>query len=432
MLKNKVTVVGLGYVGLPLAVLAKEKGWQVDGLEINEQKVAAINQGISPLTDDHTLAAALKKFRFTASADPQIVRDSAVIVIAVPTPVDQKNQPDLRPLKDALHSILPHLQSGQLLSVESTIDPGVMDEIVQPILETRPGLKLHLVHCPERVNPGDPTWSVRNIPRVLGGDTPASFEAGLKFYRSILEAPIHPMNSIKEAEAVKILENTFRDINIAFANEMARSFAKLEIDVVSVIKGAATKPFGFMPHYPGCGVGGHCISVDPYYMIERAAHLGFDHKFLKLARTINNSMPEYTVSLLEQALKKLGIKKSSHPQIALLGLAYKKNVADTRNSPAFTIRNILQEKKYSVKIFDPHVPGKSTVSSLSEALKGSLAIILATDHTELIPNLSAQQLKDAGIKIVVDGRNALDAEAIAQAGIVYYGIGKTRLPEKTS
>ncbi len=330
-MKKTVAVVGLGYVGLPLALVARNKGWNVEGFDVDTKKVEKITNGIAPFEDAY-VAKELARESLSASTDPIVVEKADVVVVAVPTPVTGDHMPDLNPLISSLESILSHLKDGQLLSVESTINPGVMTEIVLPIIQKRPELHIDIVHCPERVNPGDVKWSVHNIPRVIGGFTTDATRKGKEFYESILDAPVKEMNSVMEAEAVKILENTFRDINIAFVNEMAKSFDKLGIDIKNVIEGAATKPFAFMPHYPGNGVGGHCISVDPYYMIEAGKQAGFDHKFLQLARDINNSMPDFTVSLIDRAKEKLGL--SEPITVALLGLSYKKDIDDIRESPA--------------------------------------------------------------------------------------------------
>jgi len=416
-----VAVIGLGYVGLPLAVLASSKGWHVLGVDIDQDKVKRINHQQSPFKDD-TLTKDLAKHPITASTDFSAVNQASIIVVAVPTPVNKDNQPDLTPLTSAVNQIKPHLQAEQTVIIESTVNPGVMDEVISPILIDTPDI--HLAHCPERINPGDPKWSVRNIPRVLGSYTEEGAKQALSFYSSVLEAPIKVMQTPTEAEAVKILENTFRDINIAYINEMARSFDALGIDITNVIEGAATKPFSFMAHYPGSGVGGHCISVDPYYMIERGKQAGFDHQFLKLARHINESMPAYTVDLLTQAAKetKLPLKKL---QVALLGLSYKKDVDDLRNSPALKILNILNEKDIKVTVFDPYVPAKSTVSNVNEALDDTNAVILACDHTELVRQLTPATLKQNKIKIVIDGKNALDMPDITEQGITYHGIGRS-------
>ena len=435
---GKLTVVGIGYVGLPLALLAAEKGWSVTGLDVDQEKVDAINENRMPYKDED-LSRQLKKFTIKADSDASCVADSNVIIVAVPTPVTNQHLPDLAPLTNAISSLLPHLSAGQVLVIESTINPGVMSEAVLPILRQRHDLKtdadfpqldssevVSLAHCPERINPGDPKWTVRNIPRVIGGYTSAGVERARAFYLSILDAPVKAMATVTEAEAVKILENTFRDINIAYINEMAKSFEKLGIDIKSVIEGASTKPFAFMPHYPGNGVGGHCISVDPYYMIEKARQVGFDHKFLKLARSINDSMPAHTVALLSEGMQTAGLSMDS--PVALLGLAYKKNIGDLRESPAVEIMHLLEKDGFKYNVFDPYALKQSTVSSLKDAVNGVSAVMLATDHQEFIDYLTPENLRKAGVKVVVDGKNSLDAEGISSAGIFYYGIGRRRIP----
>jgi nucleotide sugar dehydrogenase len=417
-----VAVVGLGYVGLPLAVLARAKGWRVIGYDIDQAKVEQISRQESPLADE-ALQRALAAHPIEATTDPAAVAAAQVIIVAVPTPVTGQNEPDLRPLTSAIESIIPYLRDGHTVVVESTINPGVMDEVVKPLIDQQTSAAIHLAHCPERINPADPKWTVRNIPRVLGAYTQEGVARAREFYESVIEAPIKIMGSPTEAEAVKILENTFRDVNIAFINEMSKSFDALGIDITNVIAGAATKPFAFMPHYPGNGVGGHCISVDPYYMIERGRQAGFDHEFLKLARRINESMPAYTVALLTQALaeKKLSL---SGARIALLGVAYKKNVDDTRNSPALKTLELLKEAGAEVEVFDPFVPHLSTVTSTAEALQKSQVALLACDHPSLVSDLTPAALAAAGIQIVIDGRNVLDADSIAARGITYRGIGR--------
>ncbi len=429
---GKLAVIGIGYVGLPAALLAAEKGWHVIGIDNNADKVAQVSRGEMPYQDE-ALAAQLKQYPIQADTDYARVTEANIVLIAVPTPVKDNHEPDLTPLISAVTSIRPYLHAGQVLIVESTINPGVMDEAVLPVLRERTDLPLdadqadgdvlYVAHCPERINPGDKTWTVRNIPRVVGGYTSVGTTKAQEFYESFIEAPIKPMASIQEAEAVKILENTFRDINIAFINEMAKSFHKLNIDIVHVIAGAATKPFAFMPHYPGNGVGGHCISVDPYYMIERGRQAGFDHEFLKLARKINNSMPAYVVQLLQDNLSGAGLNVQT-AKIALLGLAYKKNIDDLRESPALEIRHLLEEAGFSLQVFDPYALKLSTTASLEEALSDASVVMLATDHTAFTSVLTPEYLRQHNIKLVIDGKNSLDGAEIAAAGIHYYGVGR--------
>src|SRR3989338_1605329 len=357
---KSVTIVGLGYVGLPLACLCAENGFKVYGLDIDKNKIELINKGISPI-DDGYLINKLKnlknKINATVNAD-ECIPNSNVVIICVPTPVDKNNAPDLTALIKAASIVSGRIKKGALFIVESTIYPGTVEEVVVPVLKKHghepEKNDVFVAHCPERIDPGNKKWVIENLPRVVGGITKEAAIEAAEFYKSIINADVIMLSSIKAAEATKIMENTFRDVNIAFVNEMAKSFDKAGIDILEVIRGASTKPFAFMPHYPGAGVGGHCISVDPYYLIEKAKQLGFHHKFLLLAREINNSMPSYTIELLENELKKL--KKSiKGAKVGVLGLAYKANVDDIRESPAFEIINILKTKGADVFVFDPHV-----------------------------------------------------------------------------
>jgi len=305
--------------------------------------------------------------------------------------------------------------------IESTVFPGTIEEIVTPILK-KSGKKFFLAHCPERIDPGNKKYGVENLPRVVAGVDKESSNKAAKFYEKIIDAKITILSSVKAVEATKIMENTFRDINIAFVNEMAMSFDKAGIDILEVIKGASTKPFAFMSHYPGAGVGGHCIPVDPYYLIEKAKQMGFNHKFLGLARRINNNMPSYTVELLENELKILG-KTITNSKIGVLGLSYKSGVDDLRESPALEIIQILNKKNANLFVFDPWVKDKSNVNSLNELLIKSDYIILATDHKEF-KNMDLYKLKNNNIMIVIDGRNCWDKDKIKSLGINYHGIGR--------
>lgn len=422
--RQTVGLIGLGYVGLPLACLASEKGFKVVGFERKDEKVALINKQKSPFVDAK-LSRWLKRVSIEATTDSSRLKECHIVIICVPTPVDHLYNPDLGPVRDAVNMVRRYGRKSVLVILESTVNPGVSEEVVMPILTQggrREGRDFLLAHCPERINPGDPKWSVRNIPRVVGGVSTKALNLAVKFYEVILEAAVKPMGSIKAAEATKILENSFRDVNIAFINEIAKSFTYLGIDVLDVIEGAKTKPFAFMAHYPSCGVGGHCIPVDPYYLIERAKLSGFDHKFLKLAREINNSMPAYTVDLLIEGLN--DIRKSVRgTSVAVLGVAYKADVGDVRESPAIKIISLLRELGADVKVFDPHIQKLSTVPTLQTALKNSVAVIIVTNHKEFTA-LRPSEFQRAGIKLIVDGKNCLDQDAIRDKGIIYKGIGR--------
>lgn len=406
MLKNKVAIIGLGYVGLPLAyAIAKNKKYQVFGYDITEKKVQ-------------------KMANLTVGTDEALIKDSEYIIICVPTPVRSSKLPDLTPVKSATKSVLKFLEKGQNIIVESTINPGVCEEVVLPILEKN-GLKggkdFELSHCPERINPGDPIWNVTNIPRNIGSLSQKGNKKIADFYRSFLKAEVNEISSLRAAEATKVIENTFRDINIAYVNELAKSFDAMGIDLIEVIQAASNKPFAFMPHFPGCGVGGHCIPVDPYYLIHRAKQAGFDHSFLRKARQVNNSMPKYTVDLLEKKLeeKKKSLKGS---KVGLLGLAYKAGVGDLRESPSLKILEILEKRGAKALTFDPYLPEESTSKSLEELLKHSDSIIVATAHPEF-KKIKPETLKKHDIKIVIDGKNCLNKDHINKMGITYKGIG---------
>lgn len=424
--KKKVAIIGLGYVGLPLAILVDKKGYESIGVDIDENKVKMLNDRTFPFITEKNIVRQFQKGSFKATTDFDSIIDAEIIVICVPTPIYENNMPNLEPLKNACENIALRLHKGHLIILESTVNPGVCDNVIIPILEGKTGLKcgkdFYLAHCPERLNPGDKKWTIENIPRVIGSYNEKGLKKAIRFYKSIISAEIKPMESLKEAEAVKIVENTFRDINIAFVNELAMSFSYLGIDVVNVIEGAATKPFAFMPHYPGCGVGGHCIPVDPYYLIEYAKNVGFDHDFLSLARRINEKMTEFTAQLTVRALNERRIPING-TRVAVLGLAYKPEIDDCRESPAFKIIKHLKNYGADVVVYDPYVSDGSTVSSLEEAIKNSPAIVIVTAH-KVFKSLTPQELLRNGVSVVIDGRNCLPKDDFIKAGILYKGIGR--------
>lgn len=420
-----IAVVGLGYVGLPLAILAASRGFQVIGFDIDDVKIAQLERREANfLTDEES-----EQFRdarsLSVTSNESKLKNVDTFIVCVPTPVHEDHIPDLGPLESASRIVGKHVTKDALVIIESTVNPGACEEVALPIIEKVSGLSrkdFSFAHCPERINPGDTKWDVRTIPRVVGGLNNESLRRAVRVYRSLVDAEIVPMDSIKEAEAVKMVENSFRDINIAFVNELAMAFDKAGIDVVNVIKGASTKPFGFMPHYPGCGVGGHCIPVDPYYLIRYGQENGFAHRFLMTARRINNNMPNYTVSMLEDALEEQ--EKNMHGStVALLGLAYKRDVPDIRESPSIAIRRGLLAGGANVRVFDPYILAESSVKSLEEALDGADAVLIATDHS-LFRSLTPQLLEKFGISVVVDGRNCLDKDSFANSPVTYRGIGR--------
>ncbi len=419
---QKIAVVGLGYVGLPLALLSAKKGYDVIGIDLDKEKIAKIKNRTDPIGDER-IKDQLTTTNLRVSSNYGSLDGCKFVIVCVPTPVNDGNQPDLEPLKAGVSSVAKHLSPGTLVIIESTINPGVCDEIVIPLIEQVSHLKInrdfYVSHCPERINPGDKKWSVDNIPRVVGSSSAKGLKQVVQFYESIIDAPIKPMASLKEAEAVKVVENSFRDVNIAFVNELAMSFTKLGINVKNVIDGAATKPFSFMPHYPSIGVGGHCIPVDPYYLIEYARGYGFEHEFLSLARSINNHMPEFTANQLLEGLAEAGLAPKD-TVVTVLGLAYKPDVSDDRESPSYKLIKILNVMGIETKTYDPYLLHKSSVRNLDSALSGTKAVVLATNHSQFMELVPAE-LK---IKVFVDGKNAYSREEFEKVGIIYRGIGQ--------
>jgi len=422
---KKIGVIGLGYVGLPLALLADEKGFGVVGVDLDKEKIQSLKRREAAI-DDQRIGQQIKKTKIVFTDDFSKIKNVDIAIICVPTPVDKNKSPDLSIVKNASLNAAKHLKKGSLLIIESTINPGVCNEVIIPLIEEETshkiGKTLHVAHCPERINPGDPEWHVGNINRVLGADSEESLDIAYSFYTQLVDAKIKKMGSIKEAEAVKIVENTFRDVNIAFVNELAMSFEKLGININNVIDGAATKPFAFMAHYPGIGVGGHCIPVDPYYLIEYARGNGFEHKFLSLARSINESMPTYAVNLVEETLIKMAEGTLQGKTVAVLGLSYKANVRDDRESPSYVLINQLEARGAVIRIFDPYFPEKSDASTLEEALLGADVSILVTGHQEFA-SLNPSGLSN--LKVFLDGRNVYKdrRDVFTQNGIYYLGIG---------
>ncbi len=427
-MKQKIAIVGLGYVGLPLACICAKNGYDVAGFDLSNEKVDLVNLGKSPLQDEF-IEENIKKYGkgIRASTNPsEVLGNANVIIVCVPTPAIG-DKPDLSFVENACKTVAPVVSKETLVIIESTIYPGTVEEVVQPILETGSKLKagedFFLGHCPERIDPGNKKFTIDKIPRVLGCLSAKGNRKAKEFYESIIDAEITVLKSVKAAEAVKVVENTFRDVNIAFVNELAKSFEKMGIDLSEVIRGASTKPFGYMPFYPGPGVGGHCIAQDPYYLIARAQKAGFEHEFLKLAREINESMPAFSVELAEELLRKKGVSING-AKIAVLGIAYKPDVDDSRESPAIKIIKLLEEKGAVLRIFDPFIPSKSTVKTLKEAVEDADLVVLATHHSEFVKSLTADFIESKGVGAVLDLRNSLDRQSIAERGVLYKGIGR--------
>ena len=459
---KKVAVIGLGYVGLPLAALCAKRDYQVLGLDAKESVVALLQQGRCHIRDEaveRLLAEANASNNFNATTDADKIAECNIYLICVPTPVDENNDPDLAPLESACRVIAPHLQRGDLVVVESTVFPGTCEQVVAPLLEDLSGLDagndFYLAHCPERVNPGDPFWTSENIPRVVGATSDEGTDLAAKFYASVLGGDIfdvreikqslYPkfreteyglhisqvplgsvtkMHSIRDAEAVKAMENTVRDVNIAFVNELAKISDVLELDVVDIIDGMATKPFGKGPFYPGVGVGGHCIAVDPEWLKAASKRAGYMPEIIQLARNTNNSMPEYTVTILQDLLNERGYPLNG-TTIAVLGVSYKRNVDDPRESPFYKLRDLLLNKGAMLKVYDSWVTSENSVPTLKACLQDTKAVVIVTEHTDILEELADTDFAARGIEVVVDGRNCLDGDAIRNQGTTLYrGIGR--------
>lgn len=421
--KQTVVVMGLGYVGLPLAIRVKEKNFNVIGIDLCKEKVDLINKKISPIEDQY-LIDNLPKNPILATTDQGKIKEADIVLICVPTPVDKYHNPDITFVENACEVIAKNIKPNVLVVLESTVNPGVSEEIVKPIFEKygfKIGIDVFIAHCPERINPGDPKWNVTNISRVVGAFTKKGLKKAVDFYKEIVDGEVKAMTTIKEAEACKIIENSFRDINLAFVNELAKSFDVLGINIKNVIEGASTKPFAFIPHYPSCGIGGHCIPVDPYYLIEQAKKVGFDHKFLRLSRDINNSMPKYTIKLLQNKLNEIKMPING-TNIGILGISYKANIDDDRESPYYEIKKELIKYRANIVSFDPYIENKSDVPSMDDLLKFSDAIIIITNHKQFL-SIDGKLLKEYNVKIVIDGKNCLDKENIESNNILYKGIG---------
>jgi len=387
--KIKIAVVGLGYVGLPLAIEFAKKGLAVTGLEIDKQRLEYIRKGESYITDvpQKELRAALASGRFNTSGDFRSLKEIDVIIICVPTPLKRKYHPDIKYIREAVKSISGHMKQGALVILESTTYPGTTEEEILPLLEKN-NLKnnkdFYLCFSPERIDPGNAQYPVHKIPKIVGGITAEATQLAAIVYGNIIDKVI-PVSSARTAETAKLLENTFRLINIALIDELAMMAHKMKINIWEVIEAAATKPFGFMPFYPGPGVGGHCIPKDPLYLHWKAKHFGFSSRFIKLASDIIARMPEYIVHRVEQALqdKGIGLKDA---KVLVAGVTYKKDIKDLRKSPSIDIIGVLQRRNAAVSYFDPLIPylklnGINLKSvKLDRGIRDFDCVVIATNH----------------------------------------------------
>lgn len=356
----RIAIVGLGYVGLPLATGFAKAGFRVLGIDVIADKVRSLNNGESYIPDvpSEDVAQLVARERFRASADFDDLSGVNIIFICVPTPITPAKVPDLSFIVSAAQSVGSRIRSGQMVILQSTTHPGTTEEDVLPVLEDKSGLKagrdFHLAFCPERINPGDLKFGVENTPKVVGGLTPTCTAIAAELMSS-MGAPVHTVSSPRTAEMAKLLENTFRSVNIALVNELAKLCERMSIDVWEVIDAASTKPFGFMPFYPGPGVGGHCIPVDPYYLSWKAKEFDFYTRFIELAAEVNQSMPYHTVEKVSHALSSQG-KALNRAKVVVLGVAFKKDIDDARNSVAERILHLLMSRRANVVYNDPYVP----------------------------------------------------------------------------
>lgn len=406
-------VVGLGYVGLPLAVEKAKAGYKVIGFDVQQSRVDQVNNGINYIGDvvDEDLKAITESGQLKATTDYSLIKEVDAVAICVPTPLDTYQQPDTSYVENSGKEISKYMHKGMLIVLESTTYPGTTEEVLKPILEST-GLKVgqdfFLAYSPERVDPGNKHFNTKNTPKVVGGVTPACTDIAAQLYKNVLEGDVHTVSSPAVAEMEKILENTFRHINIALANEMAILCNRMNIDVWEVIDAAATKPYGFMPFYLGPGLGGHCIPIDPFYLTWKAREYNYHTRLIELAGEINNAMPEFVV---DRCMKILNEDKKSlnGAKVLVLGVAYKKDIDDMRESPALDIMTLLTKAGADWKAVDPYVSqfklnGEiiKTVELTPEELEQADLVLITTDHSNFDYDLIATKSS-----VIFDTRNAL-------------------------
>ncbi len=394
-LKNKtacIGIIGMGYVGLPLMLRFSEMGYPVIGIDIDADKVERLNRGESYIQHIPGKAIASARMRgFQATCDFAKARSADALIICVPTPLNRYREPDLSFVINTVEALAPHLRAGQIVSLESTTYPGTTDEELKPRVEAH-GLKvgrdIFLVFSPEREDPANPDFVTQTIPKVCGGQTPDCLEVGLALYGQVIDRMV-PVSSTQAAEMTKLLENIHRAVNIGLVNEMKIIADRMGIDIHEVIRAAATKPFGFVPYYPGPGLGGHCIPIDPFYLTWKARAYGLHTRFIELAGEVNRSMPDWVVGKIADALNERG-KAIKGSRMLMLGIAYKKNVDDMRESPAVMLMEILRAKGAAIAYCDPHVPvfpkmrehrfDLKSIALTPETLASCDCVVLATNH----------------------------------------------------
>lgn len=418
-IKNKTAilgVIGLGYVGLPLAVEKARAGYKTIGFDMQEKKVRWVNEGHNYIGDiiDSDLKEVVDKGLLRATTDFSFVNDVDTICICVPTPLDVHQQPDLSYVKNSTENIAKYLHKGMLTILESTTYPGTTKELIKPILEKESGLKcgkdFFLAFSPERIDPGNAWYKIRNTPKVVGGVTLDCTEVAVSLYRNIIQGKVYPVSSPEVAEMEKIYENVFRYTNIALANEMSILCHKMNINFWEVIEAAKTKPYGFMPFYPGPGIGGHCIPLDPFYLTWKAREYNYHTRLIELAGEINRYMPEYVVERTAKILSQKFKKSLNGAKVLLLGVAYKKNIDDLRQSPALEVIKKLEQEGAIISYYDAYIPKftnngkeyKSLGKISEEEIKERDIIIITTDHTKIDYDMIVKNAK-----AIFDTRNAI-------------------------
>ena len=433
-----VCVVGLGYVGVPLAVASAQAGFNVLGVDVDRSKVEQINKGVCYVEDKHSeellpsLVSSGKIRAYTKLSDA--VPQSDVAIVCVPTPLKKDGDPDLSFLKSVAKSLSGQLSDYKLIIVESTSYPGTTEEVFRPLLERggkTAGKDFGLVYSPERIDYGNPSFGVRSIPKVVGGVEGESTRFGAAFYSAILQAKVVAVSGPSVAEATKMLENVFRYVNIALVNELAVLHEKLGVDFIEAIDAASTKPFGFMAHYPGPGVGGHCIPKDPFYLVYKAKKAGFPLRMVSAAEVLNNGMPKHSVDRLLKTFRKLK-KNPRKVKVALWGLAYKGGVKDTRRSPSVDLLKIFQRSGVKVVAYDPFVDKikvgsvqYASAESILDSVKGADAVLIATNHSAFrevdLSEVKAQMNPDP---VLFDTRNLRTRRESEEAGFTYLATGR--------
>jgi len=404
-------VIGLGYVGLPLAMEIAAAGFKVIGIDLDQSKIATLKQGKSYIQDvaDKTIADAVSAGKFTATYDFSALKDADTVSICVPTPLSKSRDPDISFILSATEEIRKYLHPGQLIVLESTTYPGTTDELIVPELEIS-GLKVgsdfYVAFSPERIDPGNVSFNTHNTPKIVGGITPECTEIARLFYSAFIERVI-PVSSTKCAEMVKLLENTFRSVNIGMVNELAMMCDVLGVDVYEVIDAAATKPFGFSAFYPGPGLGGHCIPIDPHYLAWKLKALNFQARFIGLAAEINGMMPTLVASMVSDGLNRFS-KSVRDSKILIMGVAYKKNVSDCRESPALDVMRLLTDKGAKLSYNDPFVPSLRLGTSVLQSIEATPAEIAKHDCVIILTDHSAYDVRQivASAKLVIDTRNS--------------------------